>query len=77
MSDMTPCPVCGDTEGSSRMGVEVRGVYDGICYWTCMKCGARWHRFPEGDRRRGAVEDTWAVGDAEIARREAAAENSG
>jgi len=35
-----------DTTHYSRMiGVEVPGVYDGVLYWECPDCGARWHRF--------------------------------
>lgn len=34
------CPTCG----GEVIGVEVRGVYDGVLYWTC-PAGHRWHRF--------------------------------
>ena len=34
------------------IGVEVRGVYDGVLFWQCPDCDHRWHRFPEGDRLR-------------------------
>lgn len=30
------------------LGVEVRGVYDGVLYWECPYCQARFHRFREG-----------------------------
>jgi hypothetical protein len=45
MSELT-CPTCGNTDGSKLMGVEVRGVYDGVLYWACMRCGERWNRWP-------------------------------
>ena len=51
---MTKCP--NDCNKDQLIGVEVRGLYDGVCYWTCRKCGARWHRFPAGDYRRERVE---------------------
>ena len=33
---------------SRMMGDVVRGVYDGVLYWTCPDCGGHWHRWPEG-----------------------------
>lgn len=41
---------------SLLMGVEIRGVYDGVCFWQCPHCEARFHRFPEGDTLRAKVE---------------------
>ena len=35
----------GVTHYSRMIGVEVPGVYDGVLYWACPDCGARWHRF--------------------------------
>lgn len=32
-------------------GVEVRGLYDGVCYWQCPDCSGKWHRFDESDPR--------------------------
>lgn len=45
------------------IGIEMRWVYDGIAYWACPDCGAKWHRF-EGDGKfeaaiRAAVERDW------------------
>ena len=37
---------------SRVVGVEVRGVYDGVLYWQCPDCGHKWHRWPVGDYRR-------------------------
>jgi predicted RNA-binding Zn-ribbon protein involved in translation (DUF1610 family) len=36
----------GATHYSRTVGVEIRGVYDGILCWACPDCGGRWHRFP-------------------------------
>lgn len=56
-----PCPHC-DSElaynvngvtYSRKMGVEVRGVYDGVLYWQCNICGWAWHRWsPDVLRQR-------------------------
>lgn len=35
----------------NTIGIEVRGVYDGVLYWKCPSCGGVWHRFPPGDYR--------------------------
>lgn len=35
----------GSTHYSRTIGVEVRGVYDGVLLWQCPDCGKRWHRF--------------------------------
>jgi hypothetical protein len=35
----------GVTHYSRMIGHEVPGVYDGVLYWACPDCGARWHRF--------------------------------
>lgn len=37
------CPECG----GERIGVEIRGVYDGALFWTCGE-GHRAHRWPVG-----------------------------
>jgi hypothetical protein len=34
------------------IGVELRGVYDGVLYWMCPDCGGTWHRWPEGHELR-------------------------
>lgn len=33
------------THYSRKLGVEIPGVYDGVLYWACPDCGARWHRW--------------------------------
>jgi hypothetical protein len=52
------CPFCGNLV---VLGVEVRGVYDGILLWEC-GMHHRWPRFPEGDRlhnRALKIMDEW------------------
>lgn len=59
------CPLCAadlvdkrtrERVYSRAIGVVVRGVYDGTAYWMCPDCGGAWHRFPDGDRVRMAVD---------------------
>lgn len=38
------CPHCGDTDLNNRWGHEIRGVYDGVLFWTCGKCQHAWPR---------------------------------
>jgi formate dehydrogenase maturation protein FdhE len=38
------------------VGVQQRGVYDGVLYFQCSVCQRRWHRFPEGDYLRTKAE---------------------
>lgn len=42
----------GDTHFDRTIGVEVRGVYDGILFWTCPDCAGTWHRWPKGHPAR-------------------------
>lgn len=46
------CPECKATD-ADIMGYEVQGVYDGVLYWQCMKCGLAWTRdiFDKGSYR--------------------------
>lgn len=46
----------GATHYSRIVGVEIRGVYDGVLYWQCPDCGHCWHRWDEGHPRRGIAE---------------------
>lgn len=46
----------GDTNYSRTIGVEIRGVYDGVLYWQCPDCGGKWHRWPEGHPYRAQAE---------------------
>lgn len=39
------CYPPGSTSFKRTIGVEIRGVYDGILFWQCPDCGGRWHRW--------------------------------
>jgi hypothetical protein len=41
---MGRCPIC-HAEPNRWMGHEVRGVYDGVLYWSCLDCGHAWNRW--------------------------------
>lgn len=43
---------------SRIIGVEIRGVFDGVAYWQCPDCGWAWHRFDETDGRWKKI-DPW------------------
>lgn len=45
------CPKCGAIE-HDLLGHQVQGVYDGVLYWECMKCGHAWARDWEPGSRR-------------------------
>lgn len=60
---MTPytCPACGSDlsapgDCSRVIGVEIRGVYDGVLIWHCPDCAHQWHRWPEGHPYRQRAE---------------------
>jgi hypothetical protein len=42
--------------GQPMVGVEVRTIYDGVCFWRCAICLAWKHRFPFDDPKRALVE---------------------
>ena len=42
--DGTPC-TCGPRYYSRRIGIEIQGSYDGVSYWQCPDCNAKWNRF--------------------------------
>lgn len=44
MSATTPCPSCDSTDGNTRWGHQVDGVYDGTLFWSCAACGHAWPR---------------------------------
>lgn len=58
------CPHCDaalayyvDEQRYSRvLGVEVRGVYDGVLYFACPDCHTAWHRWPPGHPIRERAE---------------------
>ena len=39
------CPECK----GEPIGVNVRGMYDGILFWKCQECGKAWQRFGQDD----------------------------
>lgn len=42
------------THFSRKIGIEIRGVYDGMLFWQCPNCGGRWHRFTDEYMRKKA-----------------------
>lgn len=50
---MLICPECG---GDKTIGIEARGVYDGILVWQCMMCRHQWPRWSEGILARKGAE---------------------
>lgn len=36
---------------SRKIGVEIRGVYDGTLFYTCPDCGIAWQRWQAGSHR--------------------------
>lgn len=52
VDDDNAAQLYGETRRWSKaIGVEVRGIYDGVVAWKCPHCGEEWPRFPEDDRR--------------------------
>lgn len=33
---------------TNKIGVEIRGVYDGVLFWHCNACGGNWQRWTDG-----------------------------
>lgn len=68
MTDEYTCEHCGanlrgepvpGTTGrfySRRIGVEVRGVYDGVLFWQCPDCGGKTNRWPTDHPRHAVAE---------------------
>lgn len=55
MPDLLQCPkgcdndyIVDDKVYSKIVGVQINGVYDGIAYWFCPQCAAKWQRFDHG-----------------------------
>lgn len=42
---------------SHIVGVEIRGVYDGVLFWQCPFCNGRWHRWKPGTRQHARAEE--------------------
>jgi hypothetical protein len=61
LQDPQACPDCGfklfDPQSGYKkeIGVEMHGVYDGVCYYMCPECNTAWNRFPANDRITEAV----------------------
>lgn len=51
------CPFCGASQ-ARWLGHEIRGVYDGVLFWTCMACAHAWPRWTDG--RRGEIAGSYA-----------------
>jgi hypothetical protein len=47
----------GTTHYSRMIGVEIRGVYDGVLYWLCPDCGIKWPRFENGRLHQAALDN--------------------
>lgn len=63
---MRTCPSCWSAD---LCGHEVRGVYDGVLYWSCLTCGHAWPRdWPESDHRLRIAEDYVGVHNRATAR---------
>lgn len=43
MSDLI-CPNCENFDSREFLGIEVRGVYDGVLFWVCQVCGRAFPR---------------------------------
>lgn len=38
------CPDCGNDDQGALAGHEIRGIYDGVLFWSCLECGFAWPR---------------------------------
>jgi hypothetical protein len=58
------CYAPTSTHYSRIIGIEVRGVYDGVLYWSCPDCGGTWHRWDAEryERRHSAAVEHMALG---------------
>lgn len=68
MAEVANCPHCAvpllDGGVTHVIGVEIRGVYDGVLFWMCSACGGTWHRWSADNEHMRAkaqrVMDRWA-----------------
>lgn len=52
-ADLRAAPVpSGAGFYTNRVGVQIRGMYDGVLFWQCPFCHHRWHAHPPGSRYR-------------------------
>ena len=56
MTNEPKCPKGCDPE--HVVGIEIPEVYDGVLFWECRACAARWHRWPAGTRLWVAAESS-------------------
>ncbi len=53
--DRCHCLIYGKvTHFGRKIGIEVRGVYDGVLYYQCPDCAGKWHRWEDAEMRRRA-----------------------
>lgn len=63
MPELKTCPHCAaDLHNGRAIGVEIRGVYDGVLFWGCPDCGGSWHRWSPDDWPRLHEAAVWYVG---------------
>lgn len=49
-------PNYSGTHWNRVLGVKVQGAYDGVLFWQCPDCGARWHRWDRTSPYRSRAE---------------------
>jgi hypothetical protein len=49
------CPIDGSK--TDVVGIELEGVYDGVCFWTCFVHDISWHRFTPPGRVYDAAQN--------------------
>jgi len=54
LTDITHCPHCGSR---AIIGVEIRGVYDGVGYWQCTSCSMATNRFSVESRYYARIQE--------------------
>lgn len=59
MTDETE-PTCPNDPAHKFVGVEIRGVYDGVLFWECPIDGIRFQRWPKGSRQYKQTQELWA-----------------
>lgn len=48
---MEKCPKCSCED---KIGIEIRGVYDGILFWRCQHCRTDYHRWTDPHMQKKA-----------------------
>lgn len=48
---MDKCPRCSCKE---KIGIEIRGGYDGVLFWRCLACNLDYHRWEDEWMRKKA-----------------------